>query len=155
MITLPFDVKETSLIGDSVRGFGAIHPDALDLLSWVCDFSQREFHLRPMVTEFGRTLEDQEDLYYPFYLQAHTARGHPESEFIRKLARDDARHRPSWHVLDSAGLFRAFDLRSRTYSEPARQAMIVAAREKYPAAEVLHHRLPGNAWHFHFAARPG
>lgn len=155
---LPFDVKPTEdagvdLLNDPVKGYARIHPDALEILEYICEFSRQEWNLRPMVTEFGRTRNDMERIYAPSMLQALEHMGVRET-FAGKQAIETARGRFSWHVIDTVtGYFRAFDLRDRIYTEPQRVALIATVRQKFHHAEALHHTVQGNdAWHFHFGA---
>lgn len=143
MSVLRFDVKHPALIDHPVTGFTNLHPDAKGLLDFVCDTCQEHHYQRPLVTQFGRTRDDMEAIYFATYSKDHA----PE------IARDLARSRFSWHcVAKPLGMVRAFDLRDWIYSDLERAQILSAVKLKYGnAVECEDHAVPGGARHFHFA----
>lgn len=149
----PFDVKHPEMLTDKVKGYPALHPDALEMLEFICEVSWGNWQIRPVVTEFGRTKCDQEEIYAPIYLQSLEHQGMESDAIAREQAEDLARGRFSWHVIDCAtGHFRAVDLRDWIYLPAQRQEIIRRVRERYPRAEVLDHAVQGGARHFHFGS---
>lgn len=148
----PFDVKTQDLLHNKVKGYAQLHPDCKEMLEFICEVSRDQWHIRPMVTDFGRTRCDQEAIYLPVYLQSLQHQGLLVADPVaREQAEDLARDRFSWHVIDSAtGFFRAFDLRDWIYIPAQRIEIMRQVRLKYPTAEVLDHRVQGGGQHFHF-----
>lgn len=155
MSLLPFDVKYPALLEDPVRGFQATHPDLRGMLNWLCHLCETEKLARPLVTCFGRTRDEQEEIYLPSALQALQQAGLDDNPLNVERARDDARARFSWHCVPkapdgSAGQVRAMDLRYSVWSDEARHMLLDEARKVYPRAELLDHAVPGGSRHLHF-----
>lgn len=157
-----FDVKHPGMLTDQVKGFPALHPDAFEMLEFICEFSWKYWRIRPVVTEFGRTKAEMEAMYLETYLQPLRHEGLGNDYIHVQQAHAFARNRKSWHVIDVAdGTFRAFDLRDWIYKPAQRSDIIAAVKKKfgeYPHAEALEHEVPGGhgpgesaGMHFHFA----
>lgn len=148
----PFEVKAPELLADMVTGFARLHPDALEILEFVCEVSWSRWQIRPVVTCFGRTHADQEDIYYPVYLQSLEHQGVTDA-IAKQQARELARNRFSWHCVDSGtAFFRAFDVRDWLYLPTQRLELVQATAERFPKAEIMDHAIQGGARHFHFGA---
>lgn len=146
-------MKAPGLLDNPVTGYARLHPELRAMLQYVCGVCEQLGYHRPLVTCFGRTRDEMEQIYLPTYLQD----GHPES-----VARDLARGRFSWHCVPidergELGFFRAFDLRDHgkdwEYSDRDCVTIAEAVRERYVHVklELLDHAVAGNARHFHFA----
>jgi hypothetical protein len=154
---LPFDVKETSLLDDPIRGVIRLHPDSRGLLEEICAFAAMSKWPRPMVTCFGRTRDDQEAIYLPTFLQQLSHRGVSDSIAL-STAKMAARNRFSWHCIArdpdtfSDGYFRAFDLRATNFLEGQRIAIMDEMHRRHGTKiECLAHKVVGGAFHWHLA----
>lgn len=144
---MDFDVKHESMLTDPVRGYPRLSRDAQEILAFICELSKMRDLRRPVVTEFGRTRDDQEEVYFQTYRQDLPAQF--SDDYVRNLAR----RRFSWHCI---GLphreFCAFDLRDSIYTQAERESLIVDVRARFPKAEILDHKVVGGARHLHFGA---
>ena len=144
-----WSVKTEAMYSDPSRGYRYMKASVQYMLDWVATLCEEQGYPLPVVTELGRTKDDQEEAYFQFYKQhlSDLAKW-PQLE---QVAREMARTRWSNHCIAVPnGEFAAFDLRSWIYTPKQREVIVAKSKDRFPKAEILYHRVAGDGFHFHF-----